>query len=150
MLTKIFGPVFEFAKNLIAGLIRYLTQAFTWLLEKLFAFLKILLMPFLILIALVFYFVFKVGELLVTLLKVLLGIGKVFYSLVQGLFKTLAGFTFTTTTPPDHGSWSGAMAQAFDGLGAYQLDKLAYVLLFITWIMTAYAAIKILSSRGAD
>lgn len=150
MLSRIFNPIYDFFKNLLAAGIRYLTQAFTWLLEKLFAFLKVLLMPFLIVIAIIFYFVFKLGQLVVTLITVLLAIGKLFYSLVQGLIKTLAGFTFTTTNAPDHGSWSSAMSQAFDGLASYQLDKLAYVLLFMVWIMTAYAAIKVLSSRGAD
>ena len=78
MLSRIFTPIYDFFKNILGALIRYLTQAFTWLLEKLFAFLKVLLMPFLILMAIIFYFVFKLGQLVVTLLSVLLAIGKLF------------------------------------------------------------------------
>lgn len=111
--------------------------------------LKTIFSPILALVGILFYFVYKLAELVVMLLSVLLAIGKLLYSFVVGLFKTLAGLVWTPTQP-NHGSWSDPIRQVFSALEPYQLDRIAYVLAFVVWITTAYAAIKILSSRGEN
>lgn len=149
MLSKIFGGVYNFFANLIGALVSWIAKALGWLLEKLFAFLKLLFKPLFILIAIIFYFLFKIAELFVLLFSVLLSIGKLFFALVKGLVLTITGLSFTPSTP-NHGAWTDPMEQAFQGLSYFQLDKIAYVLLFAIWIVTAYVAIRILSNRGGS
>ncbi|WP_146767230.1 hypothetical protein [Paenibacillus sp. YN15] len=80
-----------------------------------------------------------------TLLQLLLGIGKLFYSLVKGIFLTMAGFSFTPTDRND-GQWTSIFNNVAEGLQYFQLDVLAYVLIFIIWFTAGFAAIRILSS----
>lgn len=147
MIAKVLGWIGSFFTNMFSIIMNFLANMFGALFNGLIAVLKALFKPILILVALIFYVIYKLGELVVTLFAVLLAIGKLIYSFVMGLFKTLAGFTWTPTTP-DHGSWSSAIGEVFAGLEPYQLDKLAYVCLFVIWIWTAYAAIRILSRQG--
>lgn len=146
MIGQILGWIGNFFKNLFSSVLGFLADLFGFLFNGLIAVLKAIFKPILIVVALLFYFVSKLAVLIFTLLGVLLDIGKLLYSFVMGLFKTLAGLTWTPTTP-DHGSWSSPIAEVFIALEPYQLDKIAYVLLFIIWITTAYSAIQILS-RG--
>lgn len=110
---------------------------------------KWIMQPIFIVIGIVFYFLYKIGEIIVALVMVIVGIGKLLYSLVMGLFNTIASLAWTSSAPPDHGSWSYSINQIFAGLEYYQLDKLAYVLSFGIWVTTAFLAIKILSSRSS-
>ena len=147
LLQRIFSQIYDFGTNLVQAVLRWLGNALGWLLDKIISFLKTLFKPFLIVIAILFYFLYKVGELVITLFAVILGIGKLLYSLIQGLIVTLAGFTWTPSSP-DHGSWSFIIGEVFDALDCYQLDTIAYVIMFVIWITTAYTAIRIISSRG--
>lgn len=123
-------------------------RLYGWLLDGLVSILKAIFTPILILISIIFYFVYKIGDIFVMIFQVLLGIGKLLYSLIQGLVVTFAGFSWTPTTP-DHGSWSHPINQAFSVLeDFYQLDTVAYVVLFLIWIMTAYTAIRMITGRG--
>lgn len=147
MVGQIFNSITGFFQNLFAVVLSFLASLFGFLFNGLITVLKAIFKPILMLVAIVFYFIYKLAELFVTLFQVLLAIGKLLYSLVMGLFHTLAGFIWTPITP-NHGSWSGAINEVFIALAPYQLDKIAYVLMFAIWIMTAVAAIRILSGRG--
>lgn len=147
MVAAFLGWFSGFFQNLFTVVLSFFSDLFGQLFNGLIAVLKAIFRPILILVALIFYFVYKLAELFVTLLQVLLAIGKLLYSFVMGLFHTLAGFVWTPATP-DHGSWSGPIREVFAALQPYQLDKIAYLLLFAIWIMTALGAIRILSSRG--
>lgn len=148
MLNRIFTALYNFGENLISALLGWLGSFFSMLFQGLFELLKLIFKPVFILIAIVFYFIFKLAELVYTLLLVLVSIGKIFYALVMGLLNTLTGFVFNPPAQPNHGSWTPIFKNVFDGLEFYQMDKIAYVLMFLVWITTAYAAIKILSSKG--
>lgn len=147
MVAQILRAVWEFTQNLYTVVLSFLRDLFGYLFNGLIAVLKAIFNPILILVALVFYFVYKLGILLVTLIKVLLAIGKLIYSFVMGIFKTLAGFVWMPFTP-SHGSWSAPIGEVFAALEPYQLNKIAYLLLFAIWMLTGYGAIKILSARG--
>lgn len=147
MVARFLSSVYGFFQNLFSVVLSFLSTLFTGLFNGLIAVLKALFKPVLILVALIFYFVFKVGELVVTLVTVLLAIGKLLYSFVMGLFRTLAGLIWTPTTP-NHGSWSRPIGEVFAALEPYQLNKIAYVLMFVIWVMTAIGAIRLLSARG--
>lgn len=147
MIGRVLGWIGDTFTNLFSILLNFMANLFGSLFNGLIAVLKAIFKPILILIALIFYFIYKLGVVVVTLFAVLLAIGKLLYSFVMGLFNTLTGFVWTPAAP-DHGSWSDSIAQVFIALEPYQLDKLAYVLLFVIWIFTAFAAIKILSRQG--
>lgn len=151
MIADFLGWVQAFFGNLLAVSLDYLGELLGWLFDGLIQLLKALFSPILIVIALIFYFLYKLAELVVMLFMVLLGIGKLLYAFIQGIIATFAGFVWTPTTP-DHGSWSYAFGQAFASLSDYQMDKVAYVLMFGIWIFTAFAAIRLLSGggRGGD
>lgn len=149
MVSRILNWFGSFFQNLFNVLLRFLSDLFGGLINGLITVLKFLFKPLLALVAIIFYLVYKLGELIVMLLSVLLAIGKLLYSFILGLFKTLAGLVWTAA-PPDHGAWSHPIKQVFIALEPYQLGKVAYVLSFAIWLMTAYAAIKILSSRGEN
>lgn len=147
MIADFLGSIFGFFQNLFSVLFGWLSDLFGWLFEKLFEFLKFLFKPVLILIAIIFLFLYKIGEVVLLLLKVLLGIGKIFFSLIMGIFKTLAGFTFTATARDD-GQWTSVFKNVFEGLNYFQIDNVGYVLLFCVWFATGFAAIRIISSMG--
>ncbi|WP_127490224.1 hypothetical protein [Paenibacillus ehimensis] len=150
MISDFLNWIGSFFQNLFKTLFGWIADLFGYLFQKLFDFLKFLLNPVLIVIALIFYFLYKLAALVLLLLQVLLAIGKLFVSMIKGLFMTLAGFSYTPTVRSD-GQWSSIFSNLNRGLGDYQLDNLAYVLLFIIWFGTAFAAIRILSSmKGGD
>lgn len=149
MVGQVLGAVYTFFKNLLNAALKFLGDLLGHLFNGLIAVLKAIFKPILILIALVAYFIFKLGELVVTLLSVLLAIGKLIYSFIMGLFKTLAGLSWTPTTP-SHGSWSAPIGEVFDALSLFQLDKIAYLMTFVIWVLTAIGAIRILTTRGGD
>lgn len=144
MIANILGWISGFFQNLFSVVLGFLRDLFGYLFQALITVLKAIFKPILIVVAIIFYFLYKVGVLIVELFQFLLAIGKLLYQFVSGLFRTLAGLTWTPAVP-HHGSWSHPIAQVFDALEVYQLDKLAYVLLFAIWIMTAVAAIRIIS-----
>lgn len=149
MIANILNWISNFFQNLTSVVLNFFSATLGSLFQGLINVLKFIFKPIFILIAIIFYVIYKLGELVVALVMVLVAIGKLLYSFVIGLFKTIASLAWTATAPPDHGSWSGAMTQFFAALEPYQLNKIAYVISFVIWVTTAIAVIKILSSRGA-
>lgn len=149
MIADFLGWVQAFFGNLLAVSLDYLGELLGWIFDGLIQLLKALFYPVLVVVALILYFFYKLAELVVKIFSVLLALGKLLYAFVQGIIATIAGFVWTPTTPT-HGSWSFAFFQAFETMeDYYQLDKIAYVLLFAIWIITAFAAIRIITGgRG--
>lgn len=148
MIGQFLGWIGDFFTRITNAVIGFLGNLFGYLFQKLFDLLKLLFNPIFILIGILFYFIYKLGELAFTLLALLLGIGKVFFALVKGIFLTLAGFSFTPTTRDD-GQWTNVFSNVADGLQFYQFDTLSYVLIFVIWFTFGFAAIKVISSmRG--
>lgn len=150
MLAQFFSTIFDFIQNALQAALRWIGSLLGYLLDKLFAFLRLLFMPILILVGMIFYFFYKVAALLLKLLHVLLAIGKLVYALLKGIAATIAGLTYQAPATPDHGSWTPMIEQVTGGLESFQLDKIAYVLLFVIWISTAYAAVQILTGGSGD
>lgn len=148
MVAQILNWIGNFFKNLFGSTLTFFSNLFGFLFNGLVSVLKMIFKPILIVVAILFYFLYKLAELLITLLSVLLSIFKLLYSFIVGLFKTIGSLVWSSA-PPNHGSWSGPIREVFVALEPYQLDKVAYVISFIIWVMTAVAAIRILSARGA-
>lgn len=148
MIANILNWISGFFQNLLSVVLKFFSSLFGFLINSIFNFLKLLFKPILILIALIFYVIYKIGELIVSLVMVIVGIGKLLYSFLIGIFSTLGSLSWNDTTP-QHGSWTITFNQVFDSLELFQLDKIAYVVSFIIWISTAFAVIKILSAEGS-
>jgi hypothetical protein len=147
MISQFLGWIGDFFTRIFNSLFGFLSKLFGYLFQKLFDLLKLIFQPIFILIAILFYFLYKVAELVITLLALLLGIGKLFFALVKGIFLTLAGFSFTSSTP-SNGQWTSIFTNVVDGLQSYQFSTVSYILIFLIWFSTGFAAIRIISSMN--
>lgn len=150
MLNRIFSGVYDFFSNLMTVVGEGISNMFAWLGQMIIDFLKILFAPILYIVGFIFYLIFKIGEIAVLLLNVLYQISMIFVSLIKGIFLTLAGLTYTPNTA-DHGTWTSIFNNISDSYGLFQLDNVAYVLMFLIWISTAFIAVRTLASmRGGS
>lgn len=148
MLARVFDPIYLFIKNALAATVKFVTDLLGYLFQKLIDFLKALFTPLFLVIAMLFYFVMQLATLIWKLILVLVGIGKIFVSLVVGIFKTLAGISFTSA-PRQDGKWTSIFENVVGGLDYFQLETISYILLFIIWFSTAFAGLRIITSmRG--
>lgn len=92
------------------------------------------------------YFLYKVGVLAVKLFLLLFEAAKVLWSLVVGFAKTLASLSYTPRGSSGAGGYSEVFGKLFGMLDTLQINVVAYILLFMIWIMTAVGAIKLVSS----
>ncbi|SFT00463.1 hypothetical protein [Paenibacillus sp. 453mf] len=151
MIRQVLEATWAFFSNLFSVLFGFIADLFGFLFQKLFDFLKLILRPFFIVVALILYFIYKIAELAITLIKVFLALGKLLIAFIKGIFVTLAGFTYTPTTP-NQGSWTPIFKNVMQGLDSYQLNTVAFVLMFCIWFATGFAVIRILGSirNGGD
>ena len=151
MIKKIMEASWTFFTRMFGRLFQLMGDLFGSLFQTLFTFLKKLLQPIFIVVALVLYFVYKVAEIAITLIKLFLILGKLLLAFIKGIFVTLAGFTFTPTARND-GSWTPIFKNVVGGLETYQMANLAYVLQFCIWFGVGWAALRILGSirNGGD
>lgn len=111
-------------------------------LEKLFK-------PVLDFLGAIFYFLFKLGLVLVKVISLVISLAKLLIGLGIGLFKTIAGLSFSGTPTVLPASYQGVFAHLQPVFAQLQLDKLAYIFIFAIWIGTVYTAIKIIGGmRG--
>jgi hypothetical protein len=116
-----------------------------WLLDGIYALLK----PLFDLVGAIFYFLYKLGVVLVKIVEVVLALGRMLVGLTTGLFKTITGLSFTgrPATLPD--SYNQVFTHLQPVLNSLQMDKVAYILTFSIWVFTAFTAIKIIGDmRG--
>jgi hypothetical protein len=150
MIAQLLGWIGTFFTRLMNSLFGFMGKLFGYLFQKLFDLIKLIIKPFAIIGGIIFYLLYKLGVLIITFLHLLLAIGKLFFALVKGIFLTLAGFSFTPGTRQD-GQWTSVFQNVMTGFDHYQFNTLSYILIFLIWFSTAFAAIKILSSiRGGN
>lgn len=94
------------------------------------------------------YLLYKIGVLAVKLFQIFLETGKLLISFVRGILNTLQSLTYTPATSSGNG-YSEMIGKIFTVLEPLQINVIAYILLFILWISTAFAAVRILSSLRA-
>lgn len=151
MIARILQAGWAFLQNLTGAVLGFLATLLAGLVQGIITVLKLLFAPVLMVIALILYFIYKIAAFFILLLSVVLDLGRLLYGFVMGFFKTVSGFTWASNLPANHGSWSHPIQQSFELFGQFQLDKIAYVLMFCCWVFTAFAAIKILSGgKTAD
>lgn len=109
-----------------------------------------LLQPLFDLIGAIFYFVYKLGVVLVKVIELVLGLARLLIGLTTGLFKTLAGLSYSgTAASPLPGAYTETIGQLQTIFTSLQFDKIAYVLTFGIWITTAIIALRLIGGmRG--
>jgi hypothetical protein len=141
ILGDAFGKVFDVIWGAIEWVGRLIKSLFQGLIDIIVSFFEIIYA----LIDGLLYFLFKCGVLIVKLFVLLFETAKLLWSLIVGFTRTLASLTYTTQSTSGTG-YSETLGRLFDSLSVLQIDRIAYVLLFILWMFTAVGAIKLLSS----
>jgi len=92
-----------------------------------------------------FYFLYNVGLLAVKLFQVFFEVGRLIISFIQGIANTLQSIFYTPQSSSGTG-YSDILGNVFNALDVLQLNVIAYVLLFVIWIVTGFAVIRILGN----
>ena len=151
-LVALATSIMNFFKKAMTTIMDFLFDLFTWLgdlLERLFqALLDVLANFFKVIYDLIYcllYLIYKIGVVAVKLFQILWEIAKLIVAFIVGLFKSLASIFYTPTESAGHG-FSAPMGKVMQNLDVFQLNVVATILLFLIWIFTAFAVIKILST----
>ncbi|MFC4323688.1 hypothetical protein [Litchfieldia salsa] len=91
------------------------------------------------------YLLYNIGLIAVKIFLIFFEMAKLLVSLIVGLFKTLASLNYTQRTSSNTG-YSEILGNIFEAAQPLQINVIAYILMFILWIGTAVAAMKLLSS----
>ncbi|WP_068505870.1 hypothetical protein [Paenibacillus kribbensis] len=145
MIRQILQSSWTFFERLFHRLLEFISYLLGIMFQALFDFLKFLLRPVFVVIALVLYLVYKIAMIAWLLIQVFFIIGKIIVAIVKGIFVTLAGFTYVARSPDD-GVWSPIIRNVAQGLDYFQIDIIAYVLLFLIWFGVAWGVIRIIGS----
>ena len=142
----------DFMYLVFAKLFRLIAECFEWLgqlLERLFqALIDVLVSFFTViydLIRALLYLIYKIGVVAVKLFQIIWEIGKLLWSFIEGFGRTVASLFYTPRTTGGHG-YSEMMGKIASNLHLLQLDVVAYILLFIIWVMTALGVIQMIST----
>jgi hypothetical protein len=135
-LGNAFGTLFSYLGSLLGGLFEGLKE----LLVALFT-------PVMQLIAAIFYFLYKLGVLLVLVIEILFRFVFFFVYVMKGLFVTLIGLSYsgkTAVLPPRYQEVFTNIQPALDFI---QMDKIAVLCLWAVWVFIGVALIKIVGAR---
>lgn len=105
--------------------------------------------PILDLIAAIFYLLHKLGVVLYKVLSLVMMLAKLLIGIITGLFNTITGLNYSGTAASLPPEYQDAIGRLDPIMGQLQLDKIAYLMLFIIWIFAGFAAMKIIGGmRG--
>jgi phage-related protein len=141
ILTDAFGKLFDVIWSVIKWIGRLLKKLFQGLIDLLVGFFEVIYA----LIDGLLYLLYKIGVLAVKLFLLFFELAKMIVSLFVGFAKTLASLVYIPKGGSGHG-YSEMLGKIFSSMKPLQLDPIAYILLFILWMFTVVAAIKLLSS----
>jgi len=140
--SKLFNTIW----NGIKWIGQQIANMFQGLIDILVAFMDLIFA----LVASLFYFLFKLGHVVIDFFQLIFNVLKILWSFVVGIGKTLASLSYTPRSSSNTG-YSEMLSNIFDSLSYLQIDVIAYIALFIIWFSTGFGAIKILSSiKGGD
>ncbi len=167
MIGNIFGKFFQFLIGLLKSIGSFLKDAFQslfdmlfdlfrWLgqlLERLFqALIDVLVSFFMVIYELIkglLYLLYMIGVCAAKLFLILWEVAKLIWAFIVGLTTTFQSIFFSPGQSSGHG-YSAMMGQVAKGLNYFQLDVVAYILLFAIWLFGAFGVIRIFGSmRGA-
>lgn len=150
MIAELASGIYDFFADFFTKLLSFLASCFSGLFEGIKSLLVFLFEPLLILIATIFYFLYKLGLLIIAVFKFLYSLVVIMFSVMKGLFVTLIGLTYNGTKvnlPPRYQEVVDNMQPAMELL---QINKVAVICLWIVWIFVAVAIVRIVGARGSD
>lgn len=154
----IIGDAFKKLFSVIWSGVTWLGNAFftaiKWLGEQIgrfFQFLFDLLISFFTviydLIAGLLYLLYKIGVLAVRFFQVILEAGKLLWSFVVGMSKTMVQLVYNPIGASPNNAYGKDIGMVMTHANnALQLNSVAYILLFVIWIGTGIAVINMISS----
>lgn len=108
-----------------------------------------LLKPIFELIGAIFYALYKLGVVLVKILELVLMLARLLGGIVTGLFKTIAGLSYTGGASPLPASYSETIGHLQSVFTSLQFNKVAYLMQFAIWIATGVIALRLIGGmRG--
>lgn len=141
ILTDAFGRLFDVIWGGIKWIGRLLKKLFQGLVDLFVGFFEVIYA----LIDGLLYFLYKIGVLAVKLFLLFFELAKMIVSLFVGFARTLASLVYVPRSGSGNG-YSDMLGKIFTAMQPLKLEPIAYILLFILWMFTAVAAIKLLSS----
>lgn len=138
-----FKKLFDVIWDVIKWIGRQIANLFQFLIDILIAFFKVIYD----LIAGLLYFLYKIGVLAVKLFQLFLETAQLLWSFVVGLIRTMGQLVFSPIVSSPNNAYSGMIGNVMTQANTvFQLNSVAYILLFVIWVSTAVSAIKLLSS----
>lgn len=126
-------------------LFSFLSDGFGFILDGIFQLFK----PILSFLDMIFYFIYKLGVIVVKIVALVFAVGRLLVGLIEGLFATIFGFSYSGRPAQLPSSYANAFARLQPTMAKLQLDKVAYILQFGLWLFTAFAATTIIGKmRG--
>lgn len=149
-----FGKLFEVIWGGITWLGRAIFAGVKWLADQIWNFFKFLIdvlisffMVIYDLIAGLLYLLYKIGVLAIRFFQVIFEAAKLLWSFIVGLTRTMGQLVFNPIGSSPNNAYAKdigyVMTQANN---AFQLNSVAYILLFVIWIATAIAVVNMISS----
>lgn len=129
---------FSYLFGLLVNLFGYLLDGLYKLLSPLFDF-----------IGAIFYLIYKLGVILVSILKIVYALGKLLVGLLTGLFATITGFGYSGASASLPSAYTDVYSRLGPIFAHLQMDKVAYMIQFAIWLFTGLYAARIIGSmRG--
>lgn len=151
-IVSVLMSIWNFLYGAFSQLFSLLYQLFVWLgqlLQRLFqALIDVLVSFFTVIYDLIrglMYLLYMIGVLAVKLFQVLFELAKLLWAFIQGFARTVASLFYTERESSGHG-YSNMMGRIVDSMDVLQLDVVAYILLFLIWVMTALGVMTIIGS----
>lgn len=148
MIRELAQYIFQFFLDAFGKLFAFLGFLFSGLFEGLKSLLVFLFEPILALIGSIFYFLYKVGVLILLLIQVIYKTVVFFVSIMKGLFVTLIGLSYNGKQAVIPARYQEVFDHLAPALQMAQMDKVATLCLWAVWVFIAVAAVKVIGSRG--
>lgn len=148
MIRELASGIYNFFSSAFGALFSFLGGLFSALFSGLKELLKFLFEPILALVGTIFYFLYKLGMVILKVIKLIYSLLIFFISTMQGLFVTLIGLSYNGVSAPVPARYQEVFNHVVPALQTAQLDKFAVLLLWAIWIFIGVAIVKIISARG--
>lgn len=151
-IVSVLQAIWAFLYNAFSNIFRLLYELFVWLgqlLQRLFqSLIDVLVSFFMVIYDLIrglLYLLYMISVLAVKFFLVLWELAKLLWAFIQGLVRTIASIFYDPLPSSGHG-YSEMMGRVISSMDVLQLDVVAYILLFLIWIATAFGVISVIGS----
>lgn len=148
MIREWASGLYTFLGDAFGTLFAYLGTLFSGLFEGIKNLLVTLFKPVLQLISAIFYFLYKLGLLIVDVIEILFRLVFFFVYVMKGLFVTLIGLSYDGRTAELPERYQTIIANLQPALEFAQMDKIAVLCQFAVWVFIGIALIKVVGARN--